>query len=87
MNSVTTGKHNSLDTVDALVNEVVYHGRHGPYAVARHKEYGSITFALNTEVWPESSYPVLGEIVRLSQFRKMSGGWRAMEARRLQLSK
>lgn len=65
----------------AIVEKVYGDGPHGPYAVARSSELGSITFALNQDVWPEEDWPEPGMIVMLSRVRKKRAGWRAKHGR------
>lgn len=74
-------------TVLATVISINPKGRHGPYAVAIHKQQEgeeaiSITFSLDEEVWQEDSLPQDGEMVRLSNLRLMNRGWRAFRAER-----
>lgn len=45
---------------------------------------GSVTFSLNPTVWVESSEPVAGEVVVLSEVIKTKSGWRARRACRQQ---
>lgn len=66
---------------EAVVEKVIPQGRHGPYAVARHKDLGLITFSLNQNVWQESDQPECGTIVVLGEIRRKPAGWRAMSAR------
>tara|TARA_B100000508_G_scaffold136238_1_gene129004 strand:+ start:145 stop:387 length:243 start_codon:yes stop_codon:yes gene_type:complete len=65
-----------------VVEKVIPKGRHGPYAVGRHDQVGSITFSLTGEVWAEDNNPEPGEIVYLSELREMQKGWRAYRAQR-----
>lgn len=64
-----------------VVEKVVLKGRHGPYAVARDKRLGSVTFSLTDEVWKEKRLPEPGSEVVLEDFEKKRLGWRAMSAR------
>ncbi len=68
--------------IRAVVEKVIPKGRHGPYAVARNEEVGSITFSLASPVWTEGDYPEAGEVVLLSSLREMQKGWRANRAQR-----
>lgn len=61
----------------AIVEKIIRNGKHGPYAVARSKELGSITFSLNSDVEREKDWPEPGTYVMLSQVRKKRAGWRA----------
>jgi hypothetical protein len=70
-------------SVQATVSNIELGGKHGPYAVTHNSEMGSITFSLSVDVWSEEDNPEHGEIVMLSEFRKMTGGWRAMKAHRI----
>jgi len=65
----------------AIVEKVFKTGPHGPYAVARSKELGSITFSLKPETWKEEEWPEPRECVTLEKMRKHAAGWRAKEAR------
>ncbi len=65
----------------AIVEKIILGGRHGPYAVARSPELGSITFSLDSEIWQEKDWPEPGICVMLSQIRKKRAGWRAKHGR------
>jgi hypothetical protein len=71
---------------EAIVQDVILNGKHGPYAVARSLAIGSITFSLDAKVWQEPIYPDEGACVMLSQIRKKRAGWRAEHGRFLQPS-
>ena len=75
------------DTVyEGIVQKIIHHGRHGPYAVATVDKLGSVTFSLDGKVWTEKIYPDEGSCVMLSQVRKKRAGWRAEHGRFLQPS-
>lgn len=65
----------------AVVEKIIRGGKHGPYAVARTDEIGSITFSLDGNVWQEKYWPEPGMYVMLSQVRKKRAGWRAQYGR------
>lgn len=65
----------------AVVEKIIPGGKHGPYAVARSDELGSITFSLDGDVWQERDWPEPGTCVMLSQVRKKRAGWRAQQGR------
>ncbi|OHA72013.1 MAG: hypothetical protein A3A27_01985 [Candidatus Wildermuthbacteria bacterium RIFCSPLOWO2_01_FULL_47_18] len=65
----------------AVVEKIIRNGKHGPYAVARSKELGSVTFALNSGAEQEKDWPEPGTYVMLSQVRKKRAGWRAQHWR------
>lgn len=65
----------------AIVEKIIQGGKHGPYAVARSEELGSITFALDGNVWQESDWPDAGTYVMLWDMRKKRSGWRAKHGR------
>jgi len=66
----------------AVVEKIIEHGKHGPYAVARCEELDSvITFALDRKVWQEDDSPDPGTLVILSRVRKKRAGWRALNGR------
>lgn len=73
-------------SIQAVVQNVIIDGKHGPYAVVSDEKLGSITFALDGAVWCEEDFPEPGEIVCLSKLRKKRAGWRAMEVRRIRPS-
>lgn len=74
MSSVST-------SYQALVQKIIPHGKHGPYAVAQSDDIpGWITFSLNKPVWQEEEEPKPGTYVILSDLRKKDG-WRAEKAR------
>ena len=66
---------------EAVVEKIIRGGKHGPYAVARTEEIGSITFSLDDNVWQEKDWPEPGMYVMLSQVRKKRAGWRAQHGR------
>lgn len=70
----------------AIVEKLVPNGRHGPYAIARCEELGSVTFSLEPPVWTEEDWPEQGMYVLLSQVRKKRAGWRAKIGRFVQPS-
>lgn len=70
----------------AVVEKIIRYGRHGPYAVGRCTELGSVTFALNMPVWPEEEWPETGMYVVLTGIRKKRAGWRAQHGRFLKPS-
>lgn len=65
----------------AVVEKVIPDGKHGPYAVARSQELGSVTFSLDPKVWKEDDWPEPGTCVMLSTIRKKRAGWRAKSGR------
>lgn len=65
----------------AVVEKIMSNGRHGPYAVARSDELGSVTFSLSRDVWKEKGQPETGTIVILGQIIKKRAGWRAQHGR------
>ncbi len=65
----------------AIVEKVVLDGKHGPYAVARCDQIGTVTFSLDKKVWQERDMPEEGFRVMLSDVRQKRAGWRAMSAR------
>ena len=71
----------SGDWYRAVVEKIIPNGQHGPYAVARSDELGSITFSLDNSVWQEQGLPESGTYVVLSQMRKVRAGWRANSGR------
>lgn len=76
------------DMVEATVTNVIHDGRYS-YAVAIVTGVsGTITFSLHPDrkIWLEEEYPVPGNSVILQDLRKSSRGWRAYQARFLQLS-
>lgn len=64
-----------------IVQMVVKQGKHGPYAVAKSTELGSVTFSLDSPVWTENRYPERGVYVVLSDLQKKRAGWRAQQGR------
>lgn len=72
---------NSEEQRTGVVEKVVLDGGHGPYALVRCDELGTVTFSLNKPVWLENDYPEQGTYVVLSDFRKKRAGWRAMSGR------
>lgn len=64
-----------------VVQKIVRNGRHGPYAVVKDPELGSITFSLLPEVWNENRFPETGSEVIVCDFESKTAGWRAMSAR------
>jgi hypothetical protein len=69
------------DTARGVIQKVVSKGLHGPYVVTKVEGLGSVTFALEKDVWDETDSPTPGEIVLLSKLREKRDGWRAMKAR------
>lgn len=65
----------------AVVEKIILDGNHGPYAVARSEELGSITFSLDSKVWQEESWPERGTCVILSKIFEKRAGWRANHGR------
>ena len=65
----------------AIVEKVFDNGRHGPYAVARARNLGSITFSLGKDVWDEKRWPETGTVVILREIIKKRAGWRAQHGR------
>jgi hypothetical protein len=65
----------------SVVEKIIHDGKHGPYAVARCEELGSITFSLDASVWQGSDWPEPGMCVVLSKMRKKRAGWRATYGR------
>jgi len=66
----------------AIVEKLVFNGKHGDYAIANCKTLvGTVTFALFEPVWLEENVPEKGTYVVLSDIRKKRAGWRAMSAR------
>ncbi len=65
----------------AIVEKVIATGRHGPYAVAKSDEFGSITFSLDKPVWQEDDWPEPGTFVALAKLREKRAGWRAQQGR------
>lgn len=69
-------------TYRAIVQKVIVHGPHGPYAVATSDNLeGSVTFSLRPSVWQEKSWPERGTVVVLSDIRRKRAGWRAQLGR------
>ena len=65
----------------AVVEKVIPGGQHGPYAVGRSEELGSVTFSLDGKVWQEEDWPEPGMYVVLTKIRKKRAGWRANRGR------
>lgn len=65
----------------AMVERIYPQGRHGPYAVARSEELGSVTFSLEKPTWRAKDWPDAGTMVVLSNLRRKRAGWRAGLAR------
>ena len=65
----------------AVVEKLISGGKHGPYAVARSEQLGSITFSLDPKVWQENDLPEPGTYVMLTQVRRKRAGWRALYGR------
>ncbi len=67
----------------AVVQKLIPHGRHGPYAVATSNSMKGcyITFSLRRDIWREKRQPEPGLHVMLSDIRKKERGWRAYRAR------
>ncbi len=74
-------KETSTENYRAVVQKVFEKGEHGPYAKARAKGLGTITFSLDRKVWKESREPEEGDIVILSEVRQKRAGWRAESGR------
>lgn len=70
----------------AVVEKIVPHGKHGPYAVSRTDELGLVTFSLTLDVWNEEDWPEPGTCVVLTKVRKKRAGWRAVSGRFLEPS-
>lgn len=64
-----------------IVVRVVKNGPHGPYAVGRSEDIGSVTFSLDKPVWKEKRWPETGTVVILSQIIQKRAGWRAQLGR------
>jgi len=69
-----------------IIDRVIRGGQHGPYAVAKTKELGFVTFALAEPVWAEAQWPEPGTYVVLSGLTKKRAGWRASHGRFLRPS-
>lgn len=69
------------DRYIAVVEKVILDGKHGPYAVARCDQLGTVTFSLDRNVWREKDLPTEGFRVMLSDVREKRAGWRAMRGR------
>lgn len=70
------------EVFDAIVDEIVLNGKHGPYAVAQSESFRRpITFLLKPPVWEEDQLPELGTYVVLSKLTKKRAGWRAQHGR------
>ncbi len=66
----------------AVVQQVIQNGKHGPYAVATCDGFNQpITFSLDSKVWQEDESPEPGMFVMLSKLRKKRAGWRAQIGR------
>lgn len=65
----------------AVVQDIISAGKHGPYAVTKCEDVGSVTFSLNEETWKEKECPKPGTVVVLSRLIKKRAGWRANSAR------
>jgi hypothetical protein len=65
----------------AIVEKIIYDGKHGPYAVARAEKIGTVTFSLDRNVWFEKDFPEPGTYVFLAELRKKRAGWRAYYGR------
>lgn len=72
---------NSSQEYRGIVDRVVHDGPHGPYAVAKTKQLGSVTFALTSPVWTDTRWPEPGTYVVLSEITKKRAGWRASHGR------
>lgn len=68
-------------TFRSVVERIYREGRHGPYAVARSDELGSVTFSLEKPTWQAKDWPDAGTLVILSNLRRKRAGWRAGRAR------
>lgn len=85
-NVLQKGKKN-LDTIKAVVQNVIREGKHGPFAVATSTQLeGSVTFSLEPTVWEESDWPEEGMMVFLGKLRQKRAGWRAKQGRFWKLS-
>ena len=60
--------------------------KNGDIAFAKSEEYGTVTFKLSLDVWPETTLPQKGEVVVLCGMVKFLKGWRASKARRFDLA-
>jgi len=74
----------SEESMPVVVEKVIAKGRHGPYAVAYHEILGSITVALEPEIWKEEEWPETGMFIVVSKLRRKRAGWRALAARYMQ---
>ena len=69
------------DEVRATVHFVDLNGQRGPYAKARVKGMGDVTFQLDDATWKSHEIPVNGAHVMLSGFQKKDSGWIATSGR------
>ena len=58
----------------------------GDIVFAKAESYGTVTFKLSLDVWSGDGLPQKGEIVILEQITRFKRGWRALKARRFNLS-
>lgn len=65
----------------AMVEKIIPVGQHGPYAIARSEQIGSITFSLDPEVWKEKKWPEPGTYVIVQEVIRKRAGWRANSGR------
>ena len=76
-----------MESVKAIVQEVIRDGNHGPFAVAKSGQLeGSVTFSLEPTVWQEQEWPERGMSVYLEELRQKRAGWRAKKGRFWRLS-
>lgn len=76
-----------MDTIRAIVQQVIREGKHGPFVVATSNQIdGSVTFSLEPTVWMEDEWPEEGMVVHLGKLRRKRAGWRAKEGRFWKLS-
>lgn len=76
-----------MESIQAVVQNIIRSGRHGPYAVATSRQVaGSVTFSLEPTVWAEREWPEAGMVVLLEQMRLKRSGWRAKKGRFWKLS-
>ena len=61
----------------ATVQKIFPKGKHGPYAKARVKTLGTVTFSLDSPVWREAKWPEEGTYVLVADLLKKTAGWRA----------
>jgi hypothetical protein len=76
-------------TYRAVVQRIIRDGPHGPFAICTlsgNVAVGSVTFSLDSHVWPEQIWPEPGTLVVVSDVVKKRAGWRAHSARFVRLS-